>query len=187
MESNIAIWFYKQNENYGFMSNFYKCKFMDLNGVQYNCSEQYFIYIKCLMFDWNNKILLNKILNETNPGKIKQYGRDVNYFNQLIWNKHKYNVMCDAINKKFDQNKDILNKLYMTKGKTLYEAAKNDRIWGIGYTATECRNVLPNEYGENLLGKALMRYRDKNPEYVSNNSELFEKQLKKINKETNFY
>ena len=187
MESNIAIWFYKQNENYGFMSNFYKCKFTDLNGIQYNCSEQYFIYIKCLMFDWNNKILLNKILNETNPGKIKQYGRQVNYFDQVIWDKHKYNVMSDAIHKKFHQNEDIRNKLYMTKGKTLYEAAKNDRIWGIGYTAIESRDVHRKYYGENLLGEVLMRYRDKNPEYIPIDSECHMNQVKKINKETNFY
>ena len=179
MESLIAIWFYKQNEKHGYMSNFYKCKFTDLNDIEYNCSEQYFMYIKCLMFNPTNKILLNKILNETNPGKIKQYGRLVKNFNEIIWNQHKYDVMCYAIHKKFSQNKNIEEKLYMTAGKTLYEAAKNDRIWGIGYTATEAPNIHYNYYGKNLLGQALMRYRDKSPEYVPINPEYYMNQLKK--------
>ena len=181
MESSIAIWFYKSNEKHGYMSNFYKCKFTDQNGIQYNCSEQYFMYMKCLMFDPDNKILLGLILNEINPAKIKLYGREVKNFHQIIWNEHKYNIMCDAIHKKFSQNKHLQEKLYATKGKLLYEAAKNDRIWGIGYTATESRNVDHKYYGENLLGKALMRYRDSDPEYVPIESERYINQLKKIN------
>ena len=187
METSTGIWFYRANEKHGYMSNFYKCTFTDINGIQYNCSEQYIIYIKCLMFDWGNNILFNKILNETNPKNFKQYEREINNFNELIWNKNKYYIMCDAINKKFSQNKYIKDKLYMTKDKILYQACKNDRIWGIGYTKKTALNIDPNKYGENLLGEALMRYRDKNPEYIPTESECHINKVKKINKETNFY
>ena len=156
METSTAIWFYKQNEKHGYMSNFYKCNFIDNSGNKFNCSEQYFMFIKCLTFDPTNKILLNKILNETNPGIIKQYGRNVNNFDPKLWDARRYDVMMDALRYKFYQNKEIYKKLLETGDKLLYEAAKNDRTWGIGFNAREALSVNKKNYGNNLLGKALM-------------------------------
>ena len=45
------------------MSNFYSCLFSE-NNIQFNCSEQYFMYMKCKTFD-NNKVIVIK--------KIKEY------------------------------------------------------------------------------------------------------------------
>jgi len=161
METQTEIFFYRQNEKYGYMSNFYKCKFTDLNDIEYNCSEQYFMYIKCLTFDPSNKVLLNNILNETNPGKVKYYGRQVKNYQCDLWNTKRYDIMMDALYYKFSQNNVICKKLIQTGDKLLYEAAKNDRIWGIGFYSTEAISIDREKYGENLLGKCLMMTRTK--------------------------
>ena len=162
MEIANSIYFYKSNELNGYMSNFYKCNFTDNSGIKFNCSEQYFMYIKCLTFDPDNQVLLARILNENNPGKIKQYGRKVQNFNQVLWESRRYTVMMDAINYKFNQNDLIKKKLMETGDKKLYEAAKYDRIWGIGFYAHEAITQLKNQFGRNLLGEALMEYRSLN-------------------------
>ena len=159
METSDSIYFYGLKNKYSFMSNFYKCNFTDENQINFNCSEQYFMYNKCLMFDPTNQILINKILNENSASKIKQYGRKVGNYNEQIWSKQRYNIMFTALKLKFSQNQDIKQKLIMTGNKTLYEASKYDKIWGIGFYANDVIKINKNKYGNNLLGKALIQVR----------------------------
>ncbi len=159
METDKEIFFYKVNDNYGYMSNFYKVEMIDENNIKYNCSEQYFMYAKCKLFDGENKDLLDKILKETSPTQIKKYGRQVNNFNLDIWNKHKYNIMVSGLKLKFTQNIELKKKLMETGEKHLYEASKYDNIWGIGYYDKDAIKTDRSEYGSNLLGKALMEVR----------------------------
>ena len=80
MESENSIYFYGSKNKHGYLSNFYKCNFQCIinnNTVIFNCSEQYFMYFKCITFDPNNSELLNMILKEINPVKIKALGRKV--------------------------------------------------------------------------------------------------------------
>jgi len=67
--------------------------------------------------------------------------------------------MYNGLLLKFSQNNSIKQKLISTHPKTLYEASKYDKIWGIGYYANEAINTNKNKYGRNLLGKALMDIR----------------------------
>ena len=159
METIDAIYFYGSKDKYDFMSNFYKTKFNDSNNISYSCSEQYFMYKKCLLFDSTNQLLIDKILKENNPVKIKQYGRKVGNFDENIWNEKRYNIMVEGLKLKFSYNQDIKNKLIQTGNKTLYEASKRDKIWGIGFNSTEAIFIDKNKYGSNLLGKALMQVR----------------------------
>lgn len=155
-----AIYFYgHKNGQYACMSNFYPCNFVD-DDNQFNCSEQYFMYQKCLMFDPENTELLNAILHSQNPTKIKQFGRQVRNYNDKIWSEQRYEIMKQANMLKFTQNNDICEILLSTGNEMLYEAAKNDRIWGIGYYANAVANVPIHKYGQNLLGKVLMEVRD---------------------------
>jgi ribA/ribD-fused uncharacterized protein len=62
---------------------------------------------------------------------------------------------------KFSDNKTIRESLLKTKNMTLFEASPYDRIWGIGYGKSDARNISPDEYGQNLLGLALMEVREK--------------------------
>ena len=96
MATNKDIFFYRQNGLHGYMSNFSRHKF-SVDSTYFNCTEQYFMYYKCLTFDPNNKVLLDKILTETNPGKIKQYGRLVRNFVPKIWEHKRYDIMLNAL------------------------------------------------------------------------------------------
>ena len=161
METDREIYFYNLQNKFDYMSNFYKTDFTDKDDIKYNCSEQYFMYYKCKIFDPNNNILLEAILKETSPAKIKKYGREVRNFNDTIWKEKRYNIMLEALRLKFDQNEIIKQKLIETKNKVLYEASKYDKIWGIGFYYTDAIQIDKNRFGENLLGKALMEFRSK--------------------------
>ncbi len=159
MEKENEIYFYEKNGKYGFMSNFYNSTFVE-NNISFNCSEQYFMYYKCLTFDKDNLSLLSKILHETSPPKIKRFGRQVNNYNDDTWNEIRYNVMLKGLILKFSQNNDLKEQLLSTNPKFLYEASPIDKIWGIGFTATDAVNKEKTTFGQNLLGKALMETRN---------------------------
>tara|TARA_Y100000768_G_scaffold137246_1_gene102199 strand:- start:185 stop:715 length:531 start_codon:yes stop_codon:yes gene_type:complete len=170
MEFGDKIYFYGSKGQYGFLSNFYKCNFecfINNNIIQFNCSEQYFMYFKCITFDPNNSELLNMILKETNPVKIKTLGRKVHNFDKKIWNEKKYSIMLNALYYKFSQNIILQQKLLNTDNKILYEAAPKDKIWGIGFSAEEAIKIEITEYGSNLLGNVLMEIRYKFKEHYS--------------------
>jgi len=159
IETDNAIYFYTQRDTYGFLSNFYATDFVDDTGQTFNCSEQYFMYMKCITFDPDNQELLSNILRETSATKIKKYGRSVNHYNDKVWNSKREDIMYDALLYKFTQNDQIKHKLLQTGSKHLYESAKNDKIWGIGYYAKDAVHKDVSTYGRNLLGILLMKVR----------------------------
>ena len=159
-----AKFFFRQHGYDGYLSNFYPVKFT-IENREFVSSEQTFMYYKCLVFDRDNKELLSNILQESNPNKIKKMGRQVRNFDEKTWNEVKYNIMVRCIREKFLQNEDIKKKLIETYPKHLYEASKWDKIWGIGYDKETAIRTNPNNYGQNLLGKALMKIRD---EFIKN-------------------
>jgi ribA/ribD-fused uncharacterized protein len=160
MSTNCPIYFFGQDNRNGYMSNFYESYFVDEEKNNFNCSEQYFMYRKCKRFDNNNTRLLNAILNETNPSVIKKYGRAVKNYDDDIWNNERYDVMVEALRLKFNQNEDIKKQLIETKPRLLYEASPYDKIWGIGFCYRDAIRQDESNFGQNLLGKALMQIRD---------------------------
>lgn len=160
METADSIYFYSVKDEYGYMSNFYKSAFV-FNNIQFICSEQYFMYMKCKMFNDNNEELKNKILKETSVTNIKRLGRLVKNYNDKIWDENRYNIMKQGLLLKFTQNVNLKDKLLKTGKKILYEASKNDKLWGIGYYASDALKLNDTtKYGSNLLGKCLMEVRD---------------------------
>ena len=61
---------------------------------------------------------------------------------------------------KFSQNHDLKEVLLGTGDKVLVEASPDDRIWGIGFNSEEAEGR-ESEWGNNGLGKALMRVRER--------------------------
>lgn len=162
MESNTCIFFWKENNKYGYLSNFYYSTFYDSNNIKYICNEQYFMSKKCLLFDKDNIELYNKIMTSKVPIIIKRLGKKVKNFDQIIWDKEKYKIMKIGLNYKFSQNNILKRKLLKTKNKKLYESSKYNNIWGIGLDYNSAKYKDSSLYpGENLLGKALMEIRDK--------------------------
>ena len=64
--------------------------------------------------------------------------------------------MLKGLRLKFTQNERLKEKLLSTGEKMLYETANRDKVWGIGYGYKQAQQVSPEQYGQNLLGKALM-------------------------------
>ena len=160
METIDSIYFYSEFELFGAFSNFSTAYFTDKDGLRYNCSEQYLMLQKCLLFDQNNTELLRKITNSKSPAAIKLYGRQVKNFDENIWSQHKYKIMLQGLRYKFNQNPISEEMLLYTGNKIIYEASKRDAIWGIGYNIYEALRTNKENYGKNLLGKALMELRD---------------------------
>ena len=143
----------------GYLSNFYPCEFKDAHGTSFVSSEQFFMYIKALTFDPSNQNLLINILQSRDPRQVKKFGRQVRNYNDSVWNEKGYNVMLHALWYKFTQNPELKAKLLSTGNSPLYEASKYDAKWGIGMTSTQAVETSPENYGSNLLGKALMEVR----------------------------
>jgi ribA/ribD-fused uncharacterized protein len=160
METETEIYFYNLKDNFDYMSNFYKTTFTTSNGTTFNCSEQYFMYMKCQTFEPTNTNLLQSILQETSATKIKKFGRSVLNYDDKVWSQIRYQIMLAALRLKFNQNEIIKQKLIATKPKILYEASKNDKLWGIGFYAKDAIKKKKECFGKNLLGKALMEIRD---------------------------
>lgn len=102
----------------------------------------------------------HKILHSDSPAKAKQLGREVAPFQQGLWDRE-----CDAVVEhanwlKFTQNEKLGHVLLATGNRRLVEASPNDRMWGIGFNSEEAEGR-EEEWGENRLGKALERVRDR--------------------------
>jgi len=133
--------------------------------ICFTCAEQYMMYHKALIF--NDTESAAKILKTKYPRQMKSFGRKIHGFDELVWNKHKVAVVERANLLKFTQNKDLQELLLSTEDKTLAEASPFDRVWGIGFTA-ENANINKKYWGQNLLGKALMKVRKDLNETVEN-------------------
>ena len=156
----MSVYFYGHTRPNGEFSNFYSCLFEEA-GVKFNCIEQYFMFYKVLEFEPENNKLIDMIMNEKNPTIIKKYGNKkfLKTYNNKIWIKKRYNIMLNGLRLKFTQNKHLKRKLLETGDKNLYEASFRDKLWGIGFGVKQAPNIPVEQYGRNLLGKALMLVR----------------------------
>jgi ribA/ribD-fused uncharacterized protein len=153
-----SIYFYKSEEPYWFLTNFYMSNFKDEHGNEYCCNEQFFMKKKQELFDPTNEQLAASILSGTCPAGIKKLGRQVRNFDDKLWDQHKYEVMKKGLRLKFSQNEELCSKLVDTAPARLFEASPIDRVWGIGYGPDD----LPADkslYGQNLIGQALEEVR----------------------------
>jgi ribA/ribD-fused uncharacterized protein len=152
-----VIGFWKVNETYGFLSQWYISNFTE-DDILFNNCEKYMMYKKALLFDPDYS---NTILHENNPLKIKKMGRLIKNFNQEIWDNNKFKIIYKANYFKFTQNKELSKKLLDTKPFILAEASPLDRIYGIGMGPNNPNVQFIDKWrGQNLLGKALMDVRD---------------------------
>ncbi len=103
-----------------------------------------------------------RILEAGSPKQAKQMGREVKGFDGAIWDREKRDVVAEGSFQKFRQNKDLGEFLLATGDHVLVEASPVDRVWGIGLAADDKKAANPLLWrGENLLGFALMRARDR--------------------------
>lgn len=153
----------KNKDNYlffchGIYSQWYISSFFDLDGIKYNCAEQYMMAKKAILFDDMNSYK-NIMISEI-PAIQKKLGRYVKNFDVDIWNRQAIKIVTTGNYFKFTQNKDLYVELYKSLGKEIVEASPYDKIWGIGMS-TEHPDILNKELwqGTNWLGISIMNVR----------------------------
>lgn len=100
-----------------------------------------------------------QILKETDVRTIKALGRKVKNFNNELWNIHKEIFMYNACYAKFSQNDKLKDFLLSTGNREIVEASPVDNIWGIGFSSDKAMENI-DKWGQNLLGKVLMKVRE---------------------------
>ncbi len=128
---------------------------------EFNCSEQAMMFVKARMFGDNEAA--EKILKSKNPGEQKALGRAVRNYNEEEWVLEREWAVEKILYKKFTQNEDLKKILLDTGDRIIVEASPYDKVWGIAMGVDKHPAILDpkNWKGQNLLGKCLMRVRDR--------------------------
>jgi ribA/ribD-fused uncharacterized protein len=150
----------KGNEEIGkfVFSQWYRSPFL-VGNVEYPTAEHWMMAHKALLFD--DIKTFEKVIEASKPGEVKELGRQVQGFDENIWNKNKFQIVRTGNIHKFNQNKELKKFLLSTGDRVIVEASPTDTVWGIGLTQDS--RMIDNPYtwrGENLLGFALMETRE---------------------------
>lgn len=144
----------------GCLGQWWGCKFT-IDGVTYNCAEQYMMAEKARAFPGNEDLIKDFIMPETNPAQHKKYGRMVKNYDDKVWDRIRKDVVVKGNMAKFSQNPELKRFLLNTGNAILVEASPLDKIWGIKMAETDPGVDNPNNWmGTNHLGFALMEVRD---------------------------
>ncbi|WP_324760213.1 NADAR family protein [Sphingobacterium thalpophilum] len=139
-----TIYFYKNDEPFGFLSNFSPHPIL-LDNEVWKTVEHYFQANKFL----DNNVA-RKIKELDSPMKAASEGRNRRNIIRSDWEEIKEQVMLKALLAKFLQHPKLRKQLLMTDNNILVEHTANDNYWADGGDGT----------GRNRLGKLLMQVRD---------------------------
>lgn len=151
------VLFWKENEEYGCFSNWYRRGFV-IDDFEYLHVEQYMMAQKAKLF--HDTKTYTSILRATEPWDCKDLGKQVSPFDPKAWDAVKYDIVKAGNRAKYEQNPDLKAKLLDTGDAILAEASPKDKIWGIGLDAANAAETDPSAWpGQNLLGRILMELR----------------------------
>lgn len=141
----------------GPFSQWYQLDFT-VDGVRYNCAEQYMMAMKADTFGDKNALV--RIMSSNDPREQKAIGRTVKGFKPDTWNKLAKAFVYRANLAKF--SKPILKGFILGTGdKEIVEASPYDKIWGIGMSEDDPDRFDKTKWkGTNWLGEVLMQVRD---------------------------
>jgi len=139
---------------------------IEIDGVTYNCNEQYMMAEKARLF--GDKQAEAKIMQAYDPKTQKSWGRRVRGFNKAKWEEiqdngkpYCWNVVYKANYAKFTQNEGMKLVLMETGEKTIVEASPYDDIWGIALGEDDPRAHDKSKWrGKNWLGEVIMQVRE---------------------------
>jgi len=142
----------------GVFSNWHPSLFT-IDGIEYNCCEQYMMAKKALMF--HDLDAYHRIMTVSDPATQKDLGRKISGFNAEQWGRVCRNIVYDANLAKFSQNRDMGAVLIDTGDKELVEASPSDTIWGIGLSKDNPLALDKSAWkGTNWMGICLQEVRD---------------------------
>ncbi len=152
-----VILFFGQKDANRYLSNFYFCSIKYGSKVYFSV-EQAFQAEKSRVFkDYKTRM---EIMKAKTSVECKHLGNKVKNFNGSVWAGRSLTIMRDLIAAKFEQNRDLLASLLMTKGYVLVENNPFDCIWGVGHIDVENPADYTSYTGLNILGLLLTEYRD---------------------------
>lgn len=132
---------------------------MTIDGVEYDCAEQYMMAQKARVF--GDEQALEEIMASSNPAEQKAIGRRVKGFDRRQWDSISRDVVMRASLAKFTDNPKLRAQLLRTEGTLLVEASPTDVIWGIGLDERDPRCHDQREWrGTNWLGQVLTDLRE---------------------------
>lgn len=139
----MTIYFYTKIDEYGDFSNFANYGIM-MNDKWWATVEHYYQAMK-----FEDQAYQEKIRMAYTPKKAKA----IAFQNRAInpnWNDIKYDIMYQAVLKKFQTHKELQQRLLETGNEYIVENAPSDYYWGCGADGT----------GQNKLGEILMQIRN---------------------------
>ncbi|WDF75951.1 NADAR family protein [Mucilaginibacter sp. KACC 22773] len=130
-----------------------------VDGITYKTAEHWMMANKAMLF--GNPKISEKIIAANSPGEVKELGRQVLGFDEIIWAQKRFEIVVTGNIHKFNQHPEFAEYLINTGDRVLVEASPADTIWGIGLAQdNEDANNIYCWRGPNLLGFALMEVRD---------------------------
>jgi ribA/ribD-fused uncharacterized protein len=142
----------------GIYSQWYQSD-MIIDGVSYNCCEQYMMHQKALTF--GDTEIAEKIMAISNSKEQKRLGRLVKGFDKSVWDSKAFSVVYKGNLAKFTQNPTLMSQLMTTGNRIIVEASPLDNIWGIGLHEDNEDCLDPSLWkGTNLLGFAITAVRN---------------------------
>ena len=172
-----ALFFYghSPNQPYNFFSQHYTHSFPaalpfqpsdeEPKIIAFTSTEQYMMYAKAVLF--HDLETAEEILATAKPEKQKALGRQVTNFDDKIWKQHREKIVEEGNWWKFKAGDEgceecarMRAELLATGERELVEASPPDKSWGIGF-GKENAEANRGRWGLNLLGKALMRVRER--------------------------
>lgn len=157
--STEPVLFFKPEQPYGFMSNWWPSPFT-IDNVLFPTTEHHMMVMKALLM--GDQAMARTILNTKSPSAVKGLGKKVKNFSPQLWDTHKFEIVLTGNMAKFTQHPDLKQQLLATGDRIIAEASPYDKIWGIGMAPTDSRARNPaNWKGQNLLGRILMEVRSR--------------------------
>jgi ribA/ribD-fused uncharacterized protein len=128
-------------------------------------TEQFMMYHKALLF--GDADVAAQIMATPAPAAQKALGRQVHGFDEGVWKANRERIVEEGNWWKFingtgtgEEAKGLRERLLETGERELVEASPRDRIWGIGFGRNNAE-ANRGRWGLNLLGKALIRVRER--------------------------
>ncbi|KAK5126016.1 hypothetical protein LTR85_011371 [Meristemomyces frigidus] len=126
--------------------------------LEFHTAEQYMMYHKALVM--GDEEIAQQTLECSTPAEAKALGRKVRNFDQNKWDASCDRIVEEGNYLKFSQDERMKRVLVGTEARGIVETSPNDRLWGVGYNSDEALEHV-SEWGENKLGKALERVRER--------------------------
>ena len=152
-DDSSYIFFTKRSK----LSNHFESPFI-LNGVRYNCGEQYFMAMKARTFEDSESP--QRIMQTTSPVAQKAIGRTIKGFNATKWYRESPDILYPGLLARFEQNEHCKAALLGTGRRRLGEAT-TEAPWGTGKRLNDLDALDQSKWSDmNIIGDLLERIRN---------------------------